>query len=67
MVPRDQRSYYTIYYAYMLVLDMALELTKVLISDSIDASCREILQNNNVPVDYKPGISKEELLAIIKV
>lgn len=51
----------------MLVLDMALELTKVLISDSIDASCREILQNNNVPVDYKPGISKEELLAIIKV
>ena len=46
---------------------MALNLSKVLISDSVDASCREILHNRGIPVDYKPGISKEELLSIIKV
>ena len=46
---------------------MALKLAKVLISDSVDSSCREILESNGVPVDYKPGMSKEELLAVIKV
>ena len=46
---------------------MSLNLGKVLISDSVDASCREILQNSGISVDYKPGISKEELLSIIKV
>ena len=46
---------------------MALKLAKVLISDSVDSSCREILERNGVPVDYKPGMSKEELLSVIKV
>ena len=46
---------------------MALKLNRVLISDSVDASCREILETSGIPVDYKPGISKEDLLAVIKV
>ena len=46
---------------------MALKLAKVLISDSVDSSCREILESNGVPVDYKPGMSKEDLLAVVKV
>lgn len=46
---------------------MALKLSRVLISDSVDASCREILESSGVPVDYKPGINKDDLLAIIKV
>ena len=46
---------------------MALELKKVLISDSVDPSCREILESGGLTVDYKPGISKEDLLAIIPV
>ena len=39
----------------------------MLISDSVDVSCRNILQEAGVAVDYKPGLSKEDLLAIIKV
>ena len=46
---------------------MAFKLTKVLISDSVDASCREILEGSGIPVDYKPGIAKDQLLSIIKV
>ncbi len=46
---------------------MALKLSRVLISDSVDASCREILESSGIPVDYKPGVSKDDLLAIIKV
>lgn len=46
---------------------MALNLSKVLISDSVDVSCREILQSSGIQVDYKPGIAKEDLLSIIKV
>ena len=46
---------------------MAFKLTKVLISDSVDASCREILEGSSIPVDYKPGIAKDQLLSIIKV
>ncbi len=46
---------------------MALELKKVLISDSVDVSCREILESAGISVDYKPGLKKEELLDIIKV
>lgn len=46
---------------------MAMELKRVLISDSVDASCRTILSDGGVTVDYKPGMSKEDLLACIKV
>ena len=56
--------------AYCCSIDrgvMAFKLTKVLISDSVDASCREILEGSSIPVDYKPGIAKDQLLSIIKV
>ena len=46
---------------------MAVELNRVLISDSVDVSCREILEAAGISVDYKPGLSKTELLSIIKV
>lgn len=46
---------------------MALKLVKVLISDAVDASCRRILESSGIAVDYKPGMSKEELIAAIKV
>ena len=46
---------------------MALQVNKVLISDSVDVSCREILEKAGVAVDYKPGLSKEDLLQCIKV
>ena len=46
---------------------MSLELNKVLISDSVDASCREILESAGISVDYRPGLPKDELLTIIKV
>ena len=46
---------------------MALQLQRVLISDSVDASCRRILEEGGVAVDYRPGLSKEDLLACIKV
>ena len=46
---------------------MALQLNKVLISDSVDKSCREILEGDGISVEYKPGIAKDELLTIIKV
>lgn len=46
---------------------MTLPLNKVLISDAVDSSCRKILEDNGVRVDYKPGLSKEDLLTTIKV
>ena len=46
---------------------MALQLQRVLISDSVDASCRRILEEGGVAVDYRPGLSKEDLLDCIKV
>ena len=46
---------------------MALELSSVLISDSVDVSCRKILEEAGISVDYKPGLSKVELLETIKV
>lgn len=46
---------------------MALSIEKVLISDSVDASCRQILEAGGISVDYKTGLSKAELLAIVKV
>ena len=48
-------------------LKMALQVNKVLISDSVDVSCREILERAGLTVDYKPGLSKEDLLQTIKV
>ena len=44
-----------------------MELNKVLISDAVDASCREILEGAGVSVDYRPGLSKDDLLTAIKV
>ena len=46
---------------------MALQLERVLISDSVDASCRQILEGSGITVDYRPGLPKDELLNIIKV
>lgn len=47
---------------------MALaKLSKVLISDSLDPCCREILQAGGLQVLEKPNLSKEELLTQVKV
>ena len=46
---------------------MAMQLKKILISDAVDESCRTILEKAGMAVDYRPGVSKEELLASIKV
>ena len=46
---------------------MAMTIEKVLISDFVDASCRQILEAGGISVDYKTGLSKPELLAIVKV
>ena len=46
---------------------MAVELQSVLISDAVDSSCRDILTEGGVSVKYRPGLSKEDLLACIKV
>ena len=46
---------------------MALQLQKVLISDSVDVSCREILESAGISVDSRPGLGKGDLLSIIKV
>jgi len=45
---------------------MSLSIKKVLISDKVDKSCQEVLARNNIDVDYKPGLAKEELIKIIK-
>ncbi|XP_053928397.1 D-3-phosphoglycerate dehydrogenase isoform X2 [Cuculus canorus] len=46
---------------------MALgKLQKVLISDTLDPCCREILQAGGLRVQEKPGLSKEELLREIR-
>ncbi|XP_050568371.1 D-3-phosphoglycerate dehydrogenase isoform X3 [Cygnus atratus] len=41
------------------------KLQKVLISDSLDPCCRDILQAGGIQVLEKPGLSKEELLVEI--
>ena len=46
---------------------MAVRLERVLISDSMDESCRSILEEDGVTVDYRPGLSREDLLACVKV
>lgn len=46
---------------------MAVQLQRVLISDSVDASCRRILEEGGITVDYRPGLSQEDLLGCIKV
>ncbi len=53
--------------SFALHFKMALQVNKVLISDSVDVSCREILEAAGIAVDYKPGMSKEDLLQSIKV
>lgn len=45
---------------------MALKISKVLISDKIDLSCKELLEKNSICVDYKPGLSKEDITSIIE-
>ncbi|KAI6654850.1 D-3-phosphoglycerate dehydrogenase [Oopsacas minuta] len=40
---------------------MDLKLTRVLISDQADPSCKSILEENGIKVDVKTGLSKEEL------
>jgi len=42
-----------------------LDITKVLISDKVDSSCKDILEKNGIAVDYRPGLTKDELKAII--
>lgn len=46
---------------------MAIQLERVLISDSIDVSCRDILTEGGINVDYRPGLTKDELLTCVKV
>lgn len=46
---------------------MAVELQRVLISDAVDSSCKTILEEGGVAVDYRPGLSRDELLTCIKV
>ena len=46
---------------------MAIQLERVLISDSLDSSCRRILEEGGVIVDYRPGLSRDDLLTCIKV
>ncbi len=48
-------------------IGVVMELNRVLISDAVDVSCREILEGAGIAVDYKPGMSKTDLLAAIKV
>lgn len=43
-----------------------LSIKKVLISDKVDVSCKDILEKHSIAVDYKPGLSKDDLKAIIK-
>ncbi|MBN8649566.1 MAG: phosphoglycerate dehydrogenase, partial [Caulobacterales bacterium] len=38
---------------------------KVLISDKISQAAIDIFKNRNVEVDYKPGMTKDELIACI--
>ena len=38
---------------------------KVLISDEISQTALEVFSNNNINVDYRPGIEHSELMAII--
>ena len=45
----------------------SLAIKKVLISDKVDASCKDILLKNGIEVDLKPGRSVDELKADIKV
>lgn len=45
---------------------MSLSITKVLISDKVDASCKDVFDKHSISVDYKPGMKKEELQEIIK-
>ena len=40
-------------------------MPKVLISDELSPAVIEIFKNRGVEVDYKPGLKKEELIAII--
>ena len=40
-------------------------MAKVLISDKISKSAVQIFKNNKIEVDYKPGISEDELNNII--
>ena len=44
-----------------------LSIKKVLISDKVDSSCKDILEKNGIAVDYKPGLSKDDLKACIAV
>lgn len=53
--------------SYFTQVAMAVHLQRVLISDSVDASCKRILEEGGVAVDYHPGLSREDLLACIKV
>ena len=40
-------------------------MAKVLISDKISESAIQIFKDNKIEVDYKPGISEDELSTII--
>ena len=46
---------------------MAIQLERVLISDSVDSSCRRVLEEGGMVVDYRPGLSRDDLLTCIKV
>ena len=41
-------------------------MKRVLISDKLDESCVTLLKEKGFEVDYKAGLSKDDLLSIIK-
>lgn len=45
----------------------SLDLKRVLLCDNVDSCCKDILEANNIAVDVKNKLTKEELLTEIKV
>lgn len=46
---------------------MALKISRILISDNLDASCKKILEEAGIEVAVKTGLTKEQLQEEIKV
>ncbi|XP_070566714.1 D-3-phosphoglycerate dehydrogenase-like [Ptychodera flava] len=67
-IPRVQptlRSFVGNFRAVNIAANMAFQLKRVLISDSLDPCCAKILEENGIAVDTKTKLSKEELVAEI--
>lgn len=44
-----------------------VSIRRVLISENVDPRCKTILQENGIEVTERPNMSKDELIAQIKV